>query len=307
MVGLGGNDDAAVYRIDDERALVFTTDFFTPIVEDAFDWGRIAAANALSDVYAMGGRPLLCLNLAGWPRDVLPFDLLGTVLEGAASVARDAGALVVGGHTVDDPEPKVGMAVVGLVHPGRVVTNARAAVGDVLLLTKPLGTGVITTGLKNEVAPAEAVRTAVEAMVALNDAAAEVMVARGAHAATDVTGYGLLGHLGEMLRASGVAAEVHARAVPILPGAMDLAAAGQIAGGTRRNRDAIDADTVFDDAVDEDARWLLCDAQTSGGLLIAAAPDDAAAIEEDLRSRGVDAASIGTVDGGAPGTIRVIA
>jgi selenide,water dikinase len=303
LVDASTSDDAAVYRLDDERALVFTTDFFAPIVDDPFDWGRIAAANALSDVYAMGGRPLLCLNIAGWPRDELPLDMLARVLEGGAAVARDAGAFIVGGHTVDDPEPKYGMAVVGLADPARIVTNAGARPGDALVLTKPLGIGVIATAIKNGVAPEEAVDAAVSSMVELNAHAAEAMLANGASAATDVSGFGLLGHLHELLSASGVAGELNAGAVPLLPGARAMAEHGQIAGGTRRNRAHLSDEVAFDEAIDEATRWLLFDAQTSGGLLIAGAPEAATAIVGTLSG----AAIVGAIRAGAPGSIHVAA
>src|SRR5258706_11126425 len=282
LVGSETGDDAAVYKLDDDTALVFTTDFFTPIVDDAFDWGRIAAANALSDVYAMGGRPLLCLNLVGWPRDALPLELLGRVLEGGQSVAREAGAIVAGGHTIDDPEPKYGMAVVGLADPERIVTNAAARAGDVLFLTKPLGLGVISTAIKNGKAPDDVVAAAIETMTTLNAKASEAMLASGVRAATDVTGFGFLGHLHRMLAASGVSATIRASAVPLIPGARDLAAGGQIPGGSKRNRAYVEAAVSFDGDVDEVSRALLSDAQTSGGLLISCPPSEAGTLRAAL-------------------------
>src|SRR6266508_3308795 len=245
LVGAVAGDDAAVYRIDDARALVLTTDFFTPIVDDARDWGRIAAANALSDVYAMGGRPLMALNLTAWPNATLPLELLAEVLRGGAEVAGAAGCLVVGGHSIDDPEPKYGLAVVGLADPAKLLTVDRAQPGDHLVLTKPVGTGVVATALKR-------------------GAAAEVAVAAGVRAATDVTGYGLLGHLHRMLRASGVAGEVHAARVPFLPGAAELAAAGYISGGTRANETALRAHVALEAGLPPVVATLLHDAQTSG-------------------------------------------
>jgi selenide, water dikinase len=299
VVAADTKDDAAVYRLPDGTGLIQTVDFFTPIVDDPFDWGRVAAANAISDVYAMGGRPILALNLVAWPVDDLPLDLLARVLEGGAKVADEAGAPVVGGHSIHDPEPKYGMAVTGLVSLDRLVRNSTAPAGARLFLTKPLGVGMITTGIKRGVATEAHARAAVDTMAALNAAASEAMVEAGADAATDVTGYGLLGHLLEMLEASGVAAEVDAGAVPLLPGALDLARRDVIAGGTRRNRAFVEPHVGWGD-LDEAERFVLSDAQTSGGLLIAASGDRAEALEAGLRARAVAAVEIGrTVDGPA--------
>ena len=302
----GGRDDAAVVRLSAERALVLTTDFFTPIVDDAYAFGQIAAANALSDVYAMGGKPLWCLNLVGWPREKLPLDLLGEVLKGGAETVARAGAAVLGGHSIDDPEPKYGLVVVGEVHPDRMTTNAGARAGDRLVLTKPIGTGIVATALKKGAAPADAVAAATASMTALNDGAAEAAREAGVRGATDVTGFGLLGHLGELLAASGVAAEIWAGAVPRLVGVRRLAEAGHIPGGTRRNLEAASGATAFDAALDEVERLILADAQTSGGLLLAVHPDAAAALVGALRARNVLAAAvIGTVRAGAAGTVTV--
>ena len=308
LVDASTRDDAAVYRLTPDRALVATVDFFTPIVDDAYDFGRIAAANAFSDVYAMGGTPLLALNLVGWPRDKLPYDLLGEVLRGGADIAREAGAFVLGGHSVDDPEPKYGMVAIGEVHPDRIVTLARARPGDVLVLTKPIGTGVLTTALKRDLASAADLAPAVKSMATLNAGAARAMLSVGVHAATDVTGFGLLGHLHNMLAASGAAAELDAAAVPLLPLAAELAARGAIPGGTKRNRDAIGTHVTFAAAVSETTRLLLFDAQTSGGLLITVAPERADALIAALRREGTPAAArIGRVVAPAPspGTIAV--
>jgi len=305
-VDAGGRDDAAVVRLSAERALVLTTDFFTPIVDDAYAFGQIAAANALSDVYAMGGKPLWCLNLVGWPREKLPLDLLGEVLKGGAETVARAGAAVLGGHSIDDPEPKYGLVVVGEVHPDRMTTNAGARAGDRLVLTKPIGTGIVATALKKGAAPADAVAAATASMTALNDGAAEAAREAGVRGATDVTGFGLLGHLGELLAASGVAAEIWAGAVPRLVGVRRLAEAGHIPGGTRRNLEAASGATAFDAALDEVERLILADAQTSGGLLLAVHPDAAAALVGALRARNVLAAAvIGTVRAGAAGTVTV--
>jgi selenide, water dikinase len=306
LVDASTRDDAAVYRLTPERAIVATVDFFTPIVDDAYDFGRIAAANAFSDVYAMGATPLLALNLVGWPRDTLPYELLGEILRGGADIAREAGAFVLGGHSIDDPEPKYGMVAIGEVHPDRIVTLARAQAGDVLVLTKPIGTGVLSTALKRDLATARDIADAVTSMTTLNAGAARAMITAGAHAATDVTGFGLLGHLHNMLSASGLAAEVDAAAVPLLPRAAELVERGAIPGGTKRNREALAADVRFDPAVPETIRTLLCDAQTSGGLLIAVAADRVAALLAALqRERTPAAAPIGRLVAGVPGTITV--
>src|SRR5690606_4445665 len=262
-----------VYRIDDDRALVATVDFFTPIVDDAYDFGRIAAANALSDIYAMGARPLFALGLIAFPRDLLDSGLLEDIVRGAGDVALEAGIAIIGGHSIDDPEPKYGMAVIGEADPARIVSNAGAVAGDVLVLTKPIGTGVIGTAIKRGMASEEVVRDAVACMTTLNRGAAEAMLRVGVSAATDITGFGLLGHLRNMLHASGVAAVITADAVPLLPGTAELAAAGCIAGGTRRNHADVAGDVTWDDSLSELQQLLLCDAQTSGGMLISVPAD----------------------------------
>jgi selenide,water dikinase len=306
LVDAATRDDAAVFRLTPDRAVVATVDFFTPVVDDAYDFGRIAAANALSDIYAMGATPLFALNLVAWPRRSLPFDLLGEVLRGGQDIAREAGAFVVGGHSVDDAEPKYGMAVFGEAHPDRIVTNAGARPGDALVLTKPLGVGVLTTALKRDRATEPELAPAVALMATLNAGAARAMLEVGVHAATDVTGFGLLGHLHNLLRASGAAAEVRAAAVPLLAGAWDAAAAGAIPGGTTRNRESL-ADVVrFGADVEEVARALLCDAQTSGGLLMALPAGRVPALLAALaRERTPAAALIGRVVAGPPGAIAV--
>jgi len=305
LVGAAEGDDAAVLRLDAERALVLTTDFFTPIVDDPGDWGAIAAANALSDVYAMGGRPLLAVNLAAWPGDGLDIAILGEVLRGGARVAAQAGCLVVGGHTIDDPVPKYGMAVVGTAHPARLITLDRAVPGDVLILTKAVGTGVVATALKRGAADAAAVRAAVASMTLLNAGASEAALAAGVRAGTDVTGFGLLGHLHRMLAASGAAAAVHAAAVPLLPGAAGLAAAGFVSGGTRANAERMRGVAGLDEEIPPELAVLLHDAQTSGGLLLAVPPGAADGLLGDLRRRGLPAAVIGEVTPGGRGRIRV--
>jgi len=265
LVGLDTGDDAAVVRIGNGLAMVATADFFTPVVDDPYDWGRIAAANALSDVYAMGGWPVVAVNLLAWPRELLPFDLAREVLRGGLVVAAQAGCHVAGGHSVDDAEPKYGMAVTGLVDPDRLLRNDAGSPGLPLTLTKPLGVGVLNNRHK---ATGEWFPEAVESMVALNADAARAAVAAGVRCATDVTGFGLLGHLFKVARASGVTAVIEAAAVPYLPGARESAAAGYISGGTRRNL-AWAAPHCDLTAVAEEEALLLADAQTSGGLLLA--------------------------------------
>ncbi len=268
-----------------------TVDFFTPIVDDAFDWGRIAAANALSDVYAMGGRPLTALQLVGWPRDELPFELLAEVQMGSAGVLREAGCLLVGGHSIDDPEPKYGLAVTGLVDPDRLLTNAGAQAGDAIVLTKPIGTGLITTAIKRDLASDEQVAAAIAVMTTLNRDAAEIGLAAGAKAATDVTGFGLIGHLSEIASASGVGVTVDHRQVPELPGAIQYAEDGVIPGGSRRNLEAAEASVDFGDLSPAD-RVLLCDAQTSGGLLLAIDADRVDDLVSALGEAGSSAAAV---------------
>jgi len=297
-----------VYQLTPDRAIVATVDFFTPIVDDAYDFGRIAATNAFSDLYAMGATPLIALNLVGWPRDTLPYELLGDVLRGGADIAKEAGAFVVGGHSVDDPEPKYGMVAIGEVHPDRILTLARARAGDVLVLTKPIGTGVLSTALKRDLATAADLAPAVKSMTTLNAGGARAMRALGekVHAATDVTGFGLLGHLHNMMNASGTAAELDAATVPLLPRAMELAERGTIPGGTKRNREALNAHVKFGAEVPEPLRVLLFDAQTSGGLLISVEAGQADALVNALEREGTPAAvRIGRVARGTPGSITV--
>jgi selenide,water dikinase len=305
LIGAAEGDDAAVLRLDEDRALVLTTDFFTPIVDDPADWGRIAAANALSDVYAMGGRPLFAVNLAAWPGDGLDIAVLGQVLLGGAQVAAEAGCFVAGGHTIDDPVPKYGLAVVGLADPAALMTIDRAAPGDQLVLTKAIGTGVIATALKRGMPDPEVVAAAVASMTLLNAGASRAALAAGVRAATDVTGFGLLGHLHRMLAASGAAARIRAAAVPLLPGAAALAAAGFVSGGTRANTDRMRAFTTLDAAIPPELAVLLHDAQTSGGLLLAAPAGAASALLSALRDQDLPAALIGEVVAGEPGHVHV--
>jgi selenide, water dikinase len=265
-------DDAAVLEVADDLALVSTADFFTPIVDDPYDFGRIAAANALSDVYAMGATPVLALNLVAWPLEALGRETLHEVLRGASDVAAEAGVPVAGGHSIDDPAPKFGLAVTGRVHPERVVRNSGGRAGDELFLTKPVGAGVASTALKRGRANGSVVAAATEVMCALNRDAAAQAVQCGVSAMTDVTGFGLLGHLRELATASGVAAEVDAPSVPAIPGVLELLRSDDppVSGGSRRNRGWVEEVVVWSDGVSEERRWLLCDAMTSGGLLVAA-------------------------------------
>jgi len=296
MVGAESPDDAAVYRLRPDLALVLSIDVFTPVVDDPYTFGCIAAANALSDIYAMGATPLLALNFAGFPREGLPLEVLGEIQRGGADTVRAAGALVVGGHSIDDPAPKYGMAVVGTVHPDAIVTKAGARPNDVLVLTKPLGTGIIATAIKHDAAPPHVIAAAVRSMTRLNREAAAAALAHGAHAMTDVTGFGLLGHLREMMDASNASALVLADAVPLLPGVRELLDAEEYPGGTARNLKALNGHVAWDAGISAAQRLALADAQTSGGLLIAIPPEDEAALRRRLeRSGELAAATIGRV------------
>jgi selenide,water dikinase len=297
LVGSATADDAAVWRVSDELALVQTVDFFTPVVDDPYDFGRIAAANALSDVYAMGGRPLTALNLVAWPLDTLGPEPLAAVLRGGLDVVRSAGAEVVGGHSIDDPEPKYGLAVTGAVHPERMVTNAGGRTGDALVLTKPLGGGAVVTARKRGLVDDVLLGAAVEVMVALNADASAAAVAAGASAMTDVTGFGLLGHLHSLARESGVAAEVDAGVVPAIEGVEALLADdGAVSGGSRRNREYASGFASFGAGVEPWRERLVCDAMTSGGLLVAVDP---------ARAAEVPGVVVGRLVAGEPGAIFV--
>ena len=300
LVGPGTGDDAAVWKLDDERALISTADFITPVVDDARTWGRVAAANSVSDVYAMGGRPLFALNLVGWNTDKLPTELLGEVLAGGQDIATQAGFVIAGGHTIDDPEPKYGMAVTGEVHPDRILTNAGLRFGQDIVLTKPLGVGVLTTAIKAGRRDPEQVAAAVASMIRLNDVASRVALAAGATGCTDVTGFGLAGHLGRMALESAVAVTIEFEAVPFLPGALEFADDGVMPGGSRRN---LTWALEFLDAGkhDEVHQLLVADAQTSGGLVFGVDPSETAGVLAELAATGHTAARIGTVTDGDPG------
>jgi selenide,water dikinase len=298
-------DDAAVYRLADDLALVQTVDVFTPVVDDPYHYGAISAANALSDVYAMGGRPILALNIVGFPRAKLPMWVLHDILRGGADKAVEAGVIIAGGHSIDDPEPKYGLAVTGIVRPDAVVRNVGARPGDQLVLTKPLGIGVITTGIKQGKTPVAAIEEAIRVMEVLNRAAAEAMVEVGVRAATDVTGYGLLGHLYEMTSGSRVRARLRYSRVPILEDARALVRAGAIAGGTARNYEYMKPKVTFD-GLDEGEQILLCDAQTSGGLLLAVPARQLDTLIGALQRRSVVPAHIGEIVGEGDGHIDVM-
>jgi selenide,water dikinase len=273
LVGAATSDDAAVYRLGDDLALVATLDFITPVVEDPEAFGTVAATNAISDIYAMGGRPIFALNVVNFPRGALPLHYLEAILRGGSAKATEAGIPILGGHSVDDPELKYGMVVLGTIHPDKIIRNAGAQVGDQLVLTKPLGIGIITTAIKAQVADDDIVARALKSMTMLNRDAATAMLRVEARAATDVTGFGLLGHLAEMVRGSGVGARVWARQVPYIEGARALAERGMIPGGSRRNLDSVNSMVTFAPSLGELDHLMLADAQTSGGLLIAVAPE----------------------------------
>jgi selenide,water dikinase len=304
LVGHATSDDAGVYRLSDDLALVQTVDFFTPVVDDPYDFGRIAAANALSDVYAMGGTPITALNVVAFPVEELGTEILARILEGGAAVASQAGVVILGGHTVKDDEPKYGLAVTGTVRPGHVVTNAGARPGDLLVLTKPLGTGILTTARKRDLIGEAALGPAIDQMVRLNDRAARAMLAHGAHGATDVTGYGLVGHAGEMARASGVALAFDAARVPLFDGVLELIARDAVPSGTRDNLTDHARFTQYGPGVGADQRIALSDAQTSGGLLIAIAADGAARVVAELGDLGT-VAIVGEVLAGPSGAVIV--
>jgi selenide,water dikinase len=305
LVDASTGDDAAVYRLSPDRALVVTTDFFTPVVDDPFDFGRIAAANALSDVYAMGAKPLFALNLLAFPRQLLGEGLAAEIVRGGGEVCREAGIAVLGGHSIDDPEPKFGMVAVGEVHPDHVVTLRAALPGDRLVLTKAIGTGVISTAIKTGAAEPAIVAGAVAGMATLNRTGAEAMSRHGVRAGTDVTGFGLLGHLRNLLRASGLSARIDASAVPLLPGALDLTRAGHVPGGSKRNLTDLAADVTWNDRIPEELRILLADAQTSGGLLMAVPEAKLTALVGDLEGKVPAPAVIGELHEGRAGRIEV--
>ncbi len=306
LVGSSTADDAAVYKINDDLALVLTTDFFTPIVDRPYDFGAVAATNALSDVYAMGGKPLTALNLVGFPDATLPVEALGDILRGAADKAREAGIDIVGGHTIKTDEPIFGLAVVGTVHPDKILDNAGARAGDALVLTKPIGLGIITTAAKNNEDRLGAIDLALKVMTTLNRAAAEAIIAVGAHALTDITGFGLLGHLRNITSASKVTARLWLERVPVLAPAWEYVRAGIAPGGTHANWRFLNDWVGYDADITKEEQLVLCDAQTSGGLLVSLPADRVPALLEALAAKGVQGAAwIGVIEEGSGGRISV--
>jgi selenide,water dikinase len=296
IVGFNGHDDAAVVRLDDGKLLVQTVDFFTPIVDDPYQFGQIAAANSLSDIYAMGAKPIFALNIVGFPINDLPNEILTTILQGGADKAKEAGIPTVGGHSVDDKEPKYGLVVTGEVEEKNIVTNKSATPGDVLVLTKPLGIGIIATAIKKGVVKNDVIRAAVESMSSLNELSSKIMVELGVKTATDVSGFGLLGHLNEICEASKVSAEIKYDDLPLLPGVNKLASDGIIPGGTKRNLSFATSFTYFHDQLTKIQQLISADAQTSGGLLISLPPDSAKIFIKKFNERSpIKAQEIGNI------------
>ncbi|QFF97638.1 selenide, water dikinase SelD [Psychrobacillus glaciei] len=295
LVGLDTSDDAGVYRLNDTTAIVQTVDFFTPIVDNPYDFGQIAATNAISDVYAMGGTPITALNIVAFPISTLDKGILSEILRGAGDKLNEAGVTLVGGHSIDDKEPKFGLAVTGVVHPDKIRTNAGAKVGDKLILTKPIGVGIYTTSLKNNLLSEEEIIQVTKVMTTLNKTAAEVMSGYDVHATTDVTGFGLLGHASEMAKGSKVGLCIYYDQVPVLPRVKELAVAGSVPGGTKNNFLHLADVVTYPKSLDQIDQWILCDAVTSGGLLISIANDEANELVKELQKKGVDARIIGEV------------
>lgn len=305
-MGIETGDDAAVYRLSQDIALVQTVDFFPPIVDDPYTFGAIATANALSDIYAMGGKPLTGLSIVSYPKD-LNKDFLVDILKGSHDKAKEAGLLIVGGHTINDQEPKYGMSVTGILHPGNQVTNASARRGDSLILTKPIGTGIITTAAKQGRVDSQILEAAITQMKALNNEASTAMLEIGVHACTDVTGFGLLGHLRTMLLSSKAGAEIHMSKIRVLPGVLDLAREGISPDGTLNNMKSLMPHVHWDSSLSEEDKKVLSDAQTSGGLLISVSPDKTTRLMNALVLHGVtEATIIGTVIDAHPGTIYAL-
>ncbi|NVO21030.1 MAG: selenide, water dikinase SelD [Bacteroidetes bacterium] len=292
LVGTGSKDDAAVYRINEHQAIVQTVDFFTPIVDDPYDFGAIAATNAISDIYAMGGKPLFALNIVAFPSKKLPASILDQILKGASDKAAEAGISIVGGHSIDDEEPKFGMTVTGIINPTRILKNNNAKVGDVLILTKPIGTGIISTAIRQEIATPESMEEAVGWMKTLNRDAAEILEQFPVNTCTDVTGFGLLGHLSEITIGSGVNAEIYYSKVPFMNSIKIFAEAGAVSGGTKGNYEYYSAWVEWDEKLDQIERYMLSDAQTSGGLLAAIPEDYSEKLLAALKNKGVHSASV---------------
>ncbi|WP_182200233.1 selenide, water dikinase SelD [Paraliobacillus salinarum] len=305
IVGLETGDDAGVYKLNNNTALVQTVDFFTPIVDDPYDFGQVAAANAISDVYAMGGTPITALNIVAFPIANLDKSILSAILRGASDKLQEAGVTLVGGHSIDDQEPKFGLAVTGTVHPDNIKTNANAQVGDQLILTKPIGVGIYTTSLKRELLTKEEIATVTKVMATLNKDASELMQKYNVHACTDVTGFGLLGHATEMAQESKKEITLHYNDIPMLARVRELADAGAIPGGTKNNLNHVKDNVTFSEKLDQIDQWMLADAVTSGGLLLAVAKEDADALLNELHQNNIEAAQIGEITKGKPGHIQV--
>ncbi|WP_077324261.1 selenide, water dikinase SelD [Virgibacillus siamensis] len=305
LVGLDTSDDAGVYKLTDDLAIVQTVDFFTPIVDDPYSFGQVAAANAISDVYAMGGTPITALNIVAFPISTLDKDILTEILRGAQDKLEEAGVSLVGGHSIDDQEPKFGLAVTGTVNPKKVRTNKGAKPGDKLILTKPIGVGIMSTSIKNNLLDESEIQRVTDVMTTLNKTAAETMAAYDIHACTDVTGFGLLGHASEMAAASDVEINITYDNVPILPRVKELAESGSVPGGTKNNFKHVQDVVNYPETMDQTDKWILCDAVTSGGLLISAGSDDAESLLGDLQKNGVEAKIIGEVISGKNGQITV--
>ncbi len=307
LVGTETSDDAAVYRLRRDLAVVGTLDFFTPVVDDPYDFGAIAAANSLSDIYAMGAKPIFAMSILGFPTKKLPLEVMGAIVRGGAEKAAEAGCHLLGGHSIDDAEPKFGLSVVGTVHPNRIIRNVGARPRDVLFLTKPLGSGILTTAIKRGKIGKDLQDFIIGVMKGLNAKAAEAAQEVGVRAGTDVTGYGLLGHLRGMLAASGVAARLRFSAIPLIHGVLELAREGVVPGGTVKNLETFGKTTRFDGSWSDAEKLAVADAQTSGGLLLSVAPKKAEALARALEARGVaDFARIGEVEKGEPGHITFV-
>lgn len=305
IIGYEKSDDAAVYKLSDDLAVVQTVDYFTPIVDDPYTFGSIAGANAISDIYAMGAKPIMGLNIAGFPVGKLPIDVLVQILQGGSDKAKEAGITIAGGHTIDDNEPKYGMVITGLVHPDKIIKNSSAKPGDVLVLTKPIGTGIITTAMKEDIAEAESAEMAIKVMSKLNKSSAEIMIKVGVNACTDVTGFGLLGHLYEMVSGSGVGAEISFEKIPLIEGVLKLADDLIIPAGTIRNHEYLNDHIIWND-ISYEQQMILCDAQTSGGLLISVSEEKSDELVRSLQeSNSLASAIIGRITSDHIGIIKV--
>lgn len=305
LVGFHTGDDAAVYRLQEDLAVIVTMDFFTPIVDDPYSFGQIAAANALSDVYAMGGEPRTALNMVCFPSQTLPLSILTAILKGGQDTVEKAGALIVGGHTIEDQEPKYGLSVLGTIHPKDLITNAGAQEGDMLVLTKPIGGGIVATGLKKGRGGPEILQEMIRVMGTLNQQAAQIMQKVGVHACTDITGFGLLGHAHELAQASGVALEIYSSQVPVLPGCRSLLNEGILPGGSRANRSFLEGKVDFSPSLTQEDAFLLCDAMTSGGLLMAVSPKRLPTLLSALQDLPFPPAVVGQVVPGETGFLSV--